>query len=646
MLLFAVVLIRTAWVAEDAYITFRTVDNFINGYGLTWNAAERVQAFTHPLWMFLMSFFTLLTGDVYFTSIFLCIFVSLTAVFVYAFRTAATENAALLGILILIFSKAFTDFSTSGLENPLTHLLLVLFLAAYLHPKTGRKTLFLLSIIAATAALCRPDTILLYLPALMVFFFRNFSRKDVGVVIAGFLPLMLWEGFSILYYGFPFPNPAYAKLNTGIPTMDLVTQGCYYLKNSLASDPITLTAIAVGMVFPFIKKKYLLAPPAAGILLYLSYIVSIGGDFMSGRFLTAPLLCAVVLMSREHFASFKTLLPALCAVLLLGLASPHPPVFSGADYRVDPQNYLDERYITDERGYYFQSTGLLRSDGKMGLGDHPQAVRGRQAREMGPHFTSGGNVGFFGYFAGPDVHILDGFALADPLLARLPVRSVHWRIGHFIRRVPDGYHETLSSGRNAIRHPGIASYYGRLYLITRGDLFSKERLSAIWRMNSGQYQELLEPLFLSRRYMDDGVRSFRKNDVDGAIFDLQQSVRYDSTRSASWAYLARAYMRIENIDEAQNAVLRAVELDPSRYARELMRVALQCDRRGNTEEAIVLYRKYLTIHPDSFDAHVNLASAFERTGKIEQAVREYQRGLQLKPDNLKLKNHLQDLQSR
>ena len=32
----------------------RTVDNFVNGYGLTWNVAERVQAYTHPLWMFLL----------------------------------------------------------------------------------------------------------------------------------------------------------------------------------------------------------------------------------------------------------------------------------------------------------------------------------------------------------------------------------------------------------------------------------------------------------------------------------------------------------------------------------------------------------------------------------------------------------------
>ncbi|HEY0840318.1 MAG TPA: hypothetical protein VGD74_09030 [Vulgatibacter sp.] len=50
-----------AWVVDDAYITLRSVDNFVHGLGLGWNPDERVQAFTHPLWMFCLSalyFFT------------------------------------------------------------------------------------------------------------------------------------------------------------------------------------------------------------------------------------------------------------------------------------------------------------------------------------------------------------------------------------------------------------------------------------------------------------------------------------------------------------------------------------------------------------------------------------------------------------
>ena len=53
--LFVVVLLRTAWLSEDAYFTFRSVENWVYGYGARWNVGERVQVYTHPLWFGLMS---------------------------------------------------------------------------------------------------------------------------------------------------------------------------------------------------------------------------------------------------------------------------------------------------------------------------------------------------------------------------------------------------------------------------------------------------------------------------------------------------------------------------------------------------------------------------------------------------------------
>ena len=38
----------------------------------------------------------------------------------------------------------------------------------------------------------------------------------------GFLPLLCWEMFALLYYGFPFPNTAYAKLSHGLPRGELL----------------------------------------------------------------------------------------------------------------------------------------------------------------------------------------------------------------------------------------------------------------------------------------------------------------------------------------------------------------------------------------------------------------------------------------
>ncbi len=121
VLLFLVVLIRTAFVCGDSYISFRTTDNLVNGYGLRWNISERVQAFTNPLWTFIISGFYYFTRDIYATVINTSIFLSLLTYYLVAFKIARTGFAAILALVALVFSKAFVDFSTSGLENPLTH---------------------------------------------------------------------------------------------------------------------------------------------------------------------------------------------------------------------------------------------------------------------------------------------------------------------------------------------------------------------------------------------------------------------------------------------------------------------------------------------------------------------------------------------
>lgn len=67
-LICAAALFRTAWMSDDALITLRTVLNVTRGFGLRFNVAERVQTFTHPLWMVLLTVGYLVTGNVYVTT--------------------------------------------------------------------------------------------------------------------------------------------------------------------------------------------------------------------------------------------------------------------------------------------------------------------------------------------------------------------------------------------------------------------------------------------------------------------------------------------------------------------------------------------------------------------------------------------------
>jgi len=96
------------------------------------------------------------------------------------------------------------------------------------------------------------------------------------------VPAVAWTLFSLVYYGFPFPNTAYAKLATGIDSSELRAQGLLYLLDSLDRDPITLTTIAIAAVIAAVQRTVAARVFAAGIILYVWYIVSIGGDFMAG----------------------------------------------------------------------------------------------------------------------------------------------------------------------------------------------------------------------------------------------------------------------------------------------------------------------------------------------------------------------------
>ena len=492
--LFAVVLVRTAWVSDDAYITFRTVDNFLAGYGLRWNVGERVQTYTHPLWMFLVSGGTAVLREPYYASLALAFVCTMSALTSFARRVASSVPIAMVGLTILLLSQAFVDFSTSGLENPLVHLLLIVFVLKYWSFNSSAWDVGVLAAIAGLVMLTRLDAGLIVLPALGEATFRNLRAPHlrgrrtptIMALLRGFVPVVAWELFSLFYYGFPFPNTAYAKLKTGIPTSELARQGVLYLQDSFARDPITLTAVGAGIGLSLFAARPVVWTLAVGILVHLAYVVRIGGDFMSGRFLTPALMVSVCLLARFGLPALRGWWPLVMAgAIAVGCLSPPRPPFTGVEYGEGTWQRISKAGITDERRFYYPATGLLRMNRRFPtpVTDEPERVQ-RYLTE-GRSVVQRDMVGFFGMAAGRRLHVVDVLGLGDPLLARLPTQRP-WRVGHYYRVVPDGYMETLQGGVNRIRDPNVAAYYDTLRLVTQGPLWSGARLRAIAALNSGQ----------------------------------------------------------------------------------------------------------------------------------------------------------------
>lgn len=475
------ILIRTAWISDDAAITVRTVLNFIHGYGPVFNIDERVQAYTHPLWFLLISALSVIFGNPFYTIFVLSITISFF-VFWLLISQATNFYAGLLATSVLILSKAYMDFSTSGLENPLSHLLVIAgIIFSYRSVENDRIYDQIICFLSCSLLyLSRPDLLVLIGPFFLVVLFKTYRslKKTIQILAIISFPVLIWTAFSLIYYGFPFPNTAYAKLGTGISLLESANQGWFYFLDSVSRDPITLPTIALGLIIGF-KSSVIGFSLALGCVFYLAYIVTIGGDFMSGRFFTPPLLVAAIICSRSSLSIFQVKILAI-ATGLLGLANINANLLSGSFYPHNNNQIISLSGIADERGGYFQQRGLLLSARSSFYypewGDN----------EIKTVIIACGGIGYASINSGPSTHFIDECALADPLLARLPAQyNPKWRIGHFIRQIPTNYMESVKKGVNLLADSTTKKYYDSIRVITRGPLFERERLYEILRINLG-----------------------------------------------------------------------------------------------------------------------------------------------------------------
>jgi arabinofuranosyltransferase len=498
LVLFTYVFLANAWMGDDAHITFRTVWNFVHGYGLTYNPDERVQAYTHPLWMLTISAAHFVTREFFFTVTALSWLFSVLAGVVVLRRTRTLRSAALV-VVWLLSSKALVDYTSSGLEYPLSYFLIALFYVRYLErpvttPVSDSQLRFFV-LIAGLAFVNRSDSALLFAVPLAEMALRTLrvrGREAVRAIVVGALPPVLWLAFATFYYGFPLPNTYYAKVANGIPSWLQHQQGWAYLFNSVSHDPITLGTIALCALFAW-RVPGAVRRAAISALLYVAYTVSIGGDFMGGRFFAMPFLVAVVAMVPDLESSLVPWVGG--ALILYNLLVPIVPIKTTASYDA-AWPWRNQNGIKDERGHNHQGSNLLKFAPFVNMpnGDLAYGREGLSAGASAQHASVSCCIGLYGLNAGPTKHVIDENALSDPLLARLPVSPrVYFEFwaSHYFRDIPDGYVESNERDQNLLTDPLLHEYYEKLRNVTRGPVFRASRLRDIWSLNV-DYRNLQE----------------------------------------------------------------------------------------------------------------------------------------------------------
>ena len=287
LLSFSLFIISYGWVGDDYLITVRTALNFINGYGPVFNIGERVQAYTHPLWFFILSGVFASTKEIFYSTILLSTLISIFSVYI-ASKSYDLKGARFIAfILFLFFSSTFMDYTSSGLENPLGYLLFAGLIWCFY-----KNHYFFIPLISALLFLTRQDYVLIFGPILIFCLYTKTLGRDkkfISFTICGCLVLS-WLTFTLYYYGSLFPNTYYSKTLDYDSTQKFINAARYY-QATLSYDMLALPLILVSLIMAIFRHQSLSFKDrfvTLSVLPYLLYVLWIGGDFMIGRFFAIP----------------------------------------------------------------------------------------------------------------------------------------------------------------------------------------------------------------------------------------------------------------------------------------------------------------------------------------------------------------------
>lgn len=473
--------LRVGWMSDDGLINIRTALNVSVGNGPVFNAGERVQAYTSPLWFWLEYAVGKVTGEFIISAILLGAALT-TAALVVLVLQAVSWQRALLVLLAFVLSSTLVDWATGGLENGLAMLLVALFCTlASVSPFTPLRAAAL-GLIAACVVLTRLDLIILVGPLagwIAYQCWRTGRRVGMALLATFVIPVLMWHVWSHEYYGSWLPNTYYAKLNVAIPRNELLMSGLRFIVVSLEADPAVVVLFGGALFFAAVSKSPRHVLAMIGALAYVAYVVWVGGDFMAGRFLTGPLVAALWVLSSAPTGITSGSIhesdslrgPALVLVVALSAIAFQPMIVDRPAYD-SPERwmYANRGGIADEAGYYRQRNSSLLSiifdtQGRVTFQNSsgspletPPLWRLRRLEDLWSRYRPPptgierpvsvwcGGIGGASLRAGPKLHLIDGCALTDPLLARIrwsPKGTYEWRVGHYVREIPAGYEDAV-----------------------------------------------------------------------------------------------------------------------------------------------------------------------------------------------------------
>ena len=267
---------------DDAMISMRYAYNLAHGLGPVWNAGERVEGFTNPLWVGIMALVHLLPIGLNQTGLVIQIigasFLTFNLFLVKKIVEHFTDDlcAMLAAVTLTAFYAPLNSYGLLGMEVSL--LVLMLTAVIWLILKSANRFDLWVYILLAVSTLVRFDMAVPYIVIFIVLFIGQKDHRKQHLIWGLGLLVLFLGGQTLMrytYYGALLPNTYYLKMEGWNFTLRILrglyalVQFVYYSNWMLIFLPFTL--------FLF-HRNWKVALLALVLLGQIAYSVFVGGD--------------------------------------------------------------------------------------------------------------------------------------------------------------------------------------------------------------------------------------------------------------------------------------------------------------------------------------------------------------------------------
>jgi hypothetical protein len=465
--------IALRWISDDAFITMRYVKNFVEGKGLVYNVGERVEGYTHFLWLMLLAAAKAIGFDPVDASIWLGIaaYVGILVLLLAISLREHKKNSKMiwLPVAAALFALNYDteEWASGGLETSFyTLLILAAFYLWFYSRFSEQRRLLLTGIALALVALTRPDGVLFTATAASLLAIRGIRSKQrpanvsktIGLLLLPSIvigaPYLLWKYF---YYGDILPLTYYTK-SAGD---DYFAQGFFYIWLYFRVHFISAIALIAALFLLVRKNKIKDRPPedsyrgspsstafAAIVVYLLLFVARVGGDFMFARFIipVVPFFCFIIEQALERMPAGFVKYRIGVAVALLASVIAEEKLFTTELFHLNDEGTREENwnlvvagkthFIADERWYYYdhEINGLPRGN----MEAYTLIGKFLEPFFKGLPITVAipGSMNMIAYYADLPMEINE-YGLTDAYIAHLPL-STRGHIGHE-KKAPEDY---------------------------------------------------------------------------------------------------------------------------------------------------------------------------------------------------------------